>query len=135
GDELTAMKQRVLAVEQAGAKRIEGDDSREKSAGEIVVASAEYKGLNGNPNMRHVQVTSFHKTAVINATGQNQPLVPSDRVAGILAPAVRPLHMRDLLPVIRTGSNLIEFAKENTATMQAEPQYSSPAQENVLKKE
>jgi HK97 family phage major capsid protein len=75
------------------------------------------------------------KTAIINATGQNQPLVQADRVAGIITNPNRVMTIRDLLPVGVTSSNLIEFTKENVFTNSAAPQYSSPAFENVTKPE
>ena len=77
------------------------------------------------------------KTAIINATGQNQPLVPSDRLAGIATTPNRMLTIRDVLPASPTDSNLIEFTRENTFTNSAGPTVSgSPQQfENVTKPE
>jgi HK97 family phage major capsid protein len=75
------------------------------------------------------------KTAIVNATGQNQPLAPSDRRPGMIAEPNRILSIRDILPVGRTSSNLIEYAKENVFTNNAGPQYASPAFENVTKPE
>lgn len=75
------------------------------------------------------------KTAIINATGQNQPLVADMRVAGIINNPNRVLTIRDLLPVGRTSSNLVQFTKENVFTNNAAPQYASPARENVTKPE
>ena len=75
------------------------------------------------------------KAAIVNATGQNQPLVPSQRVVGIVNNPNRVLTIRDLLPVGRTTSNLVEFTKENVFTNSAGPQYNSPATENVTKPE
>lgn len=75
---------------------------------------------------------------IINATGQNQPLVPAQRLPGIVAEPNRRLTIRDLLPVGRTTSNLIEYAKENVFTNSAGPQggTASPAQfENETKPE
>lgn len=134
------LKQRVLTLEQAGLLRGK-PEAGEKSAGDIVIESEEYKDCktrverNDRPDMHSVKVGSFHKTAIVNATGQNQPLVPADRQGGIIMPGLRRLTIRDLLPVIRTGSNLIEYAKENAFTNNAGPQYSSPNHENVAKNE
>lgn len=75
------------------------------------------------------------KAAIVNAAGQNQPLVPDMRVPGIIAEPNRVLTIRDLMPVGRTGSNLIQYTKENVFTNSAGPQYDSPAKENVLKNE
>lgn len=75
------------------------------------------------------------KTAIINATGQNQPLVAADRLPGIVNNPNRVLTIRDALPVGRTSSNLVEFTKENVFTNSAAAQYASPARENVTKPE
>jgi HK97 family phage major capsid protein len=75
------------------------------------------------------------KAAIINATGQNQPLVQADRVEGIITNPNRVLTIRDLLPVGITSSNLIEYTKENVFTNSADGQYASPAFENVTKPE
>lgn len=75
------------------------------------------------------------KTAIINATGQNQPLVAADRLPGIVNNPNRVLTIRDALPVGRTSSNLVEFTKENVFTNNANAQYASPARENVTKPE
>lgn len=75
------------------------------------------------------------KAAIINATGQNQPLVPSQRLPGIIYEPNRPLTVRDLLPTGQTSSNLIEYTRENVFTNNAAPQYASPARENVAKAE
>lgn len=75
------------------------------------------------------------KTAIINATGQNQPLVAADRIPGIVANPDRVLTIRDVLPTGRTSSNLVEFTRENVFTNNANAQYVSPARENVTKPE
>lgn len=77
------------------------------------------------------------KTAIINATGQNQPLVPSDRLGGIFQTPNRVLTIRDILPTSTTSSNLVEFTRENAFTNSAGPQVGgSPEQyENVTKPE
>lgn len=71
------------------------------------------------------------KAAIINATGQNQPLVNSDRVAGMIALPNRRFTIRDALPVGRTSSNLVQYTKENVFTNSAGVQ----ATENTLKPE
>lgn len=136
-EQLAETKQRLLNVEQSATRRSAQEDAP-KTAGDVVVASDEYKSVMGDPHarvMRSVQVKSFHKTAIVNASGQNQPLVSADRRAGIVTPGLRRLTVRDLLPVVRTSSNSIEFAKENSFTNNAAPQYSSPNHENVSKAE
>jgi HK97 family phage major capsid protein len=75
------------------------------------------------------------KAAIVNATGQNQPLVQDQRLPGIIQVPNRVFTIRDLLPVGQTSSNLIQFTKENVFTNNAGPQYSSPNYENVTKPE
>jgi HK97 family phage major capsid protein len=77
------------------------------------------------------------KTAIINAVGQNQPLVPAQHLPGIVAPPRRSLRMRDVLAVGRTSSNAVEFPKETAFTNNAGPQISGSPQafENVVKPE
>lgn len=76
--------------------------------------------------------------AITNAAGQNQPLVPDQRVPGIQMLPNRTLRIRDLLPTGRTTSNLVQYVKENVFTNNAGPQAGgSPtvAGENQLKNE
>ncbi len=75
------------------------------------------------------------KTAIVNATGYQQPLVQDQRVPGIISLPNQLLMVRDLLPVGRTNSNLVSFAKENVFTNSAAAVYGSPAYENVTKPE
>lgn len=111
------------------------EEQREKqpeSPGELLVKSDGFKAMQARTGTRaRVEV----KTAIVNATGQNQPLVADMRVPGIVANPNRVLTLRDLIPVGRTSSNLIQFAKENVFTNSAGPQYSSPDRENVTKPE
>lgn len=137
GEDAKAMGARLLDLEQKLAKRGAGaDDGPEtKTIGQRVVESEEYKtaSKSGVPNMAAVEIGSFHK-AVINATGQNQPLVPVQR-APMVQPTERPLTIRDLLPVGRASGNLIEYVKELVFTNNAAVVYDSPNYENVTKPE
>lgn len=129
------LKDRVQGIEQAGALRPSGGQSV-KSVGEMVTESAEYKALigkSGANRMEQVIVGSFFKTAILTADQQGSAtvntLVPSQSV-GLIMPAQRRLTIRDLMPVGRTASNLVEFATENVFTNNAQIQgvASSPAQ-------
>lgn len=140
----TELKARTTDLEQKLDKRPGGGEpERPKSIGQIVSESEEFKAVSKDGNARSmapVTVGSFHRKAVIvNASGQNQPLVPSDRVQGIVTPGLRRLTVRDLLPQSRTSSNLIEFARELVLTNNAGPQYDAssptPGQEGAVKNE
>jgi HK97 family phage major capsid protein len=118
GADFTEVKNRILALEQkATAPRGEGSEEA-KSVGEVVTESAEFKSLkNGGARTGKINVGAIHeKTNVVNASGQNQPLVPAFRRPGIQGPGLRRLTVRDLLPSTPIASNLVEYAKENVFT-------------------
>lgn len=140
-DAMAEFKARMTDIEQKLAKRPSGDGADEsKTAGQIFVESDVFKKAvkDGAKFTDKVEVGASHqrKTAIINATGQNQPLVPDMRVPGIIANPNRRLTIRDLLPQLRTNSNLVQFPKENVFTNSAAIQISSPNdKENVVKAE
>jgi HK97 family phage major capsid protein len=106
------------------------------SVGQKVIESEGFKALQaGAPRTGKIAIEpEMLKTALINATGQNQPLVPADRV-GIVPPVQRRLRLRNVLPVSGTSSNSFEFPKETSFTNNAAPQYSAGAYEGVAKAE
>ncbi len=109
-----------------------------KSLGELVTDSDGLKSMvEGRARSCRVRVDNLHRKAIINATGQNQPLVAADRQAGIVAEPDRQLRIRNLLPAGRTSSNAIEYPRENVFTNLAGPQVggSPEAFENVTKPE
>ena len=117
----------------AGAE--EGLNQKQDTAGELLIKSDAFKEMQaGRSKYARIEL----KTAIVNATGQNQPLVADMRVPGIIANPNRVLTIRDVLPVGRTGSNLVQFTRENVFTNNAGPQYdatSPAATENVTKPE
>jgi HK97 family phage major capsid protein len=126
-----AVQSQVLEVHQKLATKPSGSGDEVKSLQEIIANAPEWKAVKakgaGARDMDPINVGSFHrgwaaKTQIINATGQNQPLVPAQRVAGLIVPAEQRLYVRDLLPQMTTTSNLIEFASEATYTSAARPQ-------------
>jgi len=123
---------RMQAVEQKGVAMSEA--SHASSAGRDFVESDGYKSMmSGAVRATRMEI----KTAIINATGQNQPLVQSDRLQGIWNTPNRALTIRDVLPVSSTDSNLVEYTRENAFTNNAGPQVggSPEAFENVTKPE
>lgn len=127
----TELVDRLVALEQK-SKTMPADTGTALSLGEQFVKQDGFgRWQSGSAGALRMEV----KAAIINATGQNQPLVPSMRVPGIINEPNRQLTIRDLLPVGTTSSNLIEYTKENVFTNNAGPQYSSPARENVTKPE
>lgn len=124
---------RVQTVEQKGAA-VSASQGAE-SIGEQFVKCDAFKAMaEGSAGRARMEL----KTAIINATGQNQPLVQSDRdMSGIYTTPNRNLRIRDLLPSSATSSNLVEFTRENAFTNNAGPQIagSPEAYENVTKPE
>lgn len=130
-DKANELTDRCLALESKATAQPEGGAPQE-SIGEMFVKSDAWKALQ---QKRSGSAMVEIKTAIVNATGQNQPLVPAQRLGGIVYEPERRLTIRDLLPVGTTQSNMVEFAKENTFTNNAGPQYASPDFENVTKPE
>lgn len=134
---------RLDAIEAKYNRTGEGQPEA-KSIGQIFIESESYAtGVITKKNGRARQefkglVKGMDVKAIVNATGQNQPLVPDMRVQGIIAPQLRRLTIRDLLPVGRTQSNLVQYVTETLFTNNAGPQVgASPtvAAENVTKPE
>lgn len=132
-DKSSELTEKCLEIERRVAEGFnESKKAQEETAGEMLIKSDSFKAMTeGRSKFARVEL----KTAIVNATGQNQPLVPSDRLVGIINNPNRVLTIRDALPVGRTSSNLVEFTRENVFTNNAGPQYDSPATENVTKPE
>lgn len=126
GDQIADIEQRIASGPEP--------DKGEKSVAEQFTESDQWKAMQAGQTRT---ATLNLKTAIVNATGQNQPLVPAHRLDGVIHEPNRVLRVRDVLPVGRTTSNLIEYAKENVFTNSAAVQGSgSPIQvENVTKAE
>lgn len=133
-EEFIAIRAQVLEVAQKLAVAPQGGSGEDqKSIGEIIKNSPEWKECSSQANptgMRPISIgnwhrAKFHNTQIINAPGQNQPLVPDQRVAGLIVPAEQRLYVRDMIPQMRTGSNLIQFTSESSFTNNARPQGDS----------
>lgn len=120
-DEIAGMKTKFLELEQRGTKKPGTDIGEIKTAGQIVAESKAYTAMLESKEWKMSPVTMERK-AIVNATGASQPLVPSDRLAGIMMPGLRRLTIRDLIPSIPTDSNLVEFCRELVFTNNAGPQ-------------
>lgn len=129
---LNDMGDRILQIEQRGVKIAETNDRID--IGKQFVESDQFKAM---AEGRAGQARMEFKTAIINATGQNQPLVAADRLAGIHTTENRNLMIRDICPSSATSSNLIEFVRENVFTNSAATTVAGSPQafENVTKPE
>ena len=123
---------KCLELERKMSDSAKEGQMQAESLGEQLVKSDAFQSMaQGRSKFARIEV----KTAIINATGQNQPLVADFRVPGIINNPNRVLTIRDVLPVGRTSSNLVQYTKENVFTNNANSQYASPARENVTKPE
>lgn len=130
-EKATVLTDKCLELERKMTEQPEGDKQR-LSIGEQFTKTEDWTTVvKRRGGVARMEI----KTAIVNATGQNQPLVPDMRVPGVIGEPNRVLTIRDLLPVGRTSSNLIQFTKELVFTNNAGPQYSSPNRENVTKPE
>lgn len=132
-ENMEAMSDRMTEVEQNGLKI--SSDQKPLLLGDEFIASESFKQMtDGKTRSAKIAI----KAAIINAQGQNQPLVSADRLSGINTTENRILQMRDIIPSSGTISNLIEFVRENVFTNAAGTQGggSSPfITENVVKPE
>jgi HK97 family phage major capsid protein len=130
-DFTSEIKSRVLAIEQKiTAPGSNGGDSGDGDVGRVVSESAEFKAMVAGNRSRtgRIAVPSFHqKTAILNASGQNQPLVPPYIRPGITPPAQIRLTVRDLLPQLPVTSNMVEFCRESSFTSAAAMQTAEGA--------
>jgi HK97 family phage major capsid protein len=124
---LAEIKQRTLDLEQKVAHKPGGEGEPQKSIGQMFANSEQLKAMlqMKTYNSAPVSVPSLRKATIVNASGQNQPLVPVDRIPGITFAPEQRLTIRDLIPVLRTSSNSIEWIKELVFTNNAGPQGSA----------
>ncbi len=126
------LTEKCLELERKMTAGAENGQQSVDSVGSMLVKSDAFQSMaQGRSKFARIEL----KTAIVNATGQNQPLVADMRVPGIIANPNRVLTIRDVLPTGRTSSNLVQCTRENVFTNSANAQYSSPARENVTKPE
>lgn len=123
-DRLVALEQKSMAVPAHLEKAM--------TLGEQFIKTEGFEAWQGK---RQGSLRMELKAAIVNAVGQNQPLVQAQRVPGIIYEPEQLLTVRNLLSQGTTSSNLIEYTRENVYTNNAGPQYSSPNFENVAKPE
>jgi HK97 family phage major capsid protein len=111
---LLAIEQKITAPNGGGGGSGDGTD-----IARAICESQEYKSFiqnNGRSTGRIPVGSFFTKTTIVNATGQNHPLVPPYIRPGILDPGQQSITIADLMPRIPTTTNLIEFTSENSHT-------------------
>lgn len=87
-----------------------------QSLGQMVVESESFKNANMNASFRGSVRVSAPRSAITTTTTN---IVAPDRQAGIIAPPVRRMTIRDLLIQGTTNSNSIEFVRETGFTNKA----------------
>jgi HK97 family phage major capsid protein len=101
---------------KAGIEEQSGYRGETVDLGKMFSESDEFKAMAaGRSKFARIEV----KASILNATGQNQPLVQDQRLPGIVANPDRALTIRDLMPAGRTTSNLIQYTRENVFTNSA----------------
>lgn len=108
-DELLQFKQRSAANEQSNEKK--------QSIGEQFAAAEEYKAFAGrlNSGTKGRNVGIEVKNTVTNTVANTF----SDRQPGVVGGAFRVLRLLDLLTIIPTSSNSIDYVRENVFTNSA----------------
>ena len=129
------LQDRLLAVEQKLARRGSGDALAfaGKSAGQEFVESDEFKTFqkSGRGSARFNLKSSATITSLTTGDGGVGDGIAPHRLPGIVAPAERPMTIRDLLAQGQTTSNMIEYVAEtgfsnNAAAVAENPETAKP---------
>lgn len=116
---LQTAEQMVAKLESGG-----GAPARPLSMGEQVTASEDFEAFAQNPRGTFRMSV---QAAIGSGSSSAGDLIVPDRVPGIVMPGLRRLTIRDLLNWGRTGSNSIEFVRENVFTNNAAPVSENPS--------
>lgn len=125
-------KTRLDEVEQKQARR--GDDGQfeQKSLGQQMFESEQFKSFAENP--RNGSRATLHVKDITSATtaaaGSAGALTTPQTVPGIVAPPNQVLHIRDLIASGTTNSNSIEYIRETGFTNNAGAQTAEGALKN-----
>lgn len=102
--------------EQNVATRMSGGKQREESWGEKMAGDEGLGKMLGGAKSARIDV----KNTILGEGGSPQDpvdtIVPADRLPGIVPGAFRQLSVLDVIPMGATGSNQIEYTRENTYT-------------------
>lgn len=116
---LQTAEQLVAKLETGG-----GAPARPLSMGEQVTASEDFQAFAQNPRGTFRMGV---QAAIGSGSSSAGDLIVPDRVPGIVMPGLRRLTIRDLINWGRTGSNSIEFVRENVFTNNAAPVSENPS--------
>ena len=122
-------KTRLDEVEQKQARRGADDNEYQKSLGQQMYESDQFKAFAENP--RNGARATLHIKDITSATtvaaGSAGALVTPQQQAGIVAPPNQILHIRDLIASGQTNSNSIEYIRETGFTNNAAAQTAEGA--------
>ncbi|QWK79098.1 phage major capsid protein [Ochrobactrum sp. BTU1] len=126
--ELGDMTTRLGDLEKRAAREKEEGANEQKSLGDMVIDSADYKaGMLTGASRGSIKVTADRaaitsaNTTVGAGRSQGTSLVPGARVPGIFGLPERTLTIRDLVLPGQTSSSSIEYVKETGYTNNAAP--------------
>jgi len=126
--ELGDMTTRLGDLEKRAAREKEEGANEQKSLGDLVIDSADYKaGMLTGSSRGSIKVTADRaaitsaNTTVGAGRSQGTSLVPGARVPGIFGLPERTLTIRDLVLPGQTSSSSIEYVKETGYTNNAAP--------------
>ena len=141
-DEKKDIRSQLLELQQKMANRHVGGGGGGDSGGiaemtELIMQSDQLKAfLGGSTQSVQIKIPlPMFKTAILNATGSNQPLVAADRRPGIVFAPQRRFTIRDLFSSIPTNSNMVEFCRELAFTNNAAPQGSTTSPDTATEGE
>ncbi len=122
-------KTRLDEVEQKQARRGSDDVEQQKSLGQQMFESEQFKSFAENP--RNGGRATLHIKDITSATtaapGSAGALTTPQTVPGIVAPPNQMLHIRDLIASGTTNSNSIEYIRETGFTNSAAAQTAEGA--------
>ncbi|WAD26671.1 phage major capsid protein [Pseudomonadaceae bacterium T75] len=115
------LQARLQEAEQKLVNASKGGDEpeRQRSAGELVVASEQMEGVNAS--FRGSRRVSVPRAAITSVPASGGVLVSPDRRQEIIMPPERRLTIRDLIAPGTTNSNSIEYVRETGFTNNAAP--------------
>lgn len=118
-------KTRLDDFEQKQARRGSDDIEHQKSLGQQMFESDQFKEFAANPRnggRATLHVKADITSATTDAAGSAGALTTAQRQAGIIAPPNQLLRIRDLIAPGKTDSNSIEYVRETGFTNSAQAQ-------------
>lgn len=116
----TEVCDRIDSLEQKLERR-GSDEQPAKSLGQMFTENEEVKAFLASNSRGRVSmpIKAIISALTTNANGSAGDLIVPQRLPGVIGPALRQLHMRDLIAPGRTDSNAIQYVKETGFTNSA----------------